>query len=296
MSESNQSAPKSIKAVDSLSLDSLPLEVRAICIKLENFEADTLEAIKALSKQDAMIASKYIEQRYNLDKQGLKKLFGVINKWDSMKNNDKIKAICEWPDSLPFFTKKVILNAGRRRDEWRYYYYSNQISELPESVCKLKNITELHLDYQELPILPESIGELESLEVLNLEDNKLKSLPESITRLKNLSTLKLKQNYGLELLPDFGMLPNLEVLDLSFTKVKTLPEGFFQLKNIKKIVTENCELDHKTAIIRRLRTAFPDAEIVSFCDAAIKIEDGTAGNEYMGFHIVLSSFVFFLSS
>ncbi|MBP7176401.1 MAG: hypothetical protein KBA53_09380 [Thermoclostridium sp.] len=229
-----------------------------------------------------MIASRYIQQRYNLDKQGLKKLFGVMNKWDSMKNKDKIKVINEWPEALPFFTKKVVLNAGRRRDEWRYFYYSNQISELPESIGKLKNITELHLDYQELPMLPECIGELESLEVLNLEDNKLKSIPESITRLKNLRVLKLKQNYGLESLPDFSMLPNLEVLDLSFTNVKTLPEGFFLLKSIKKIVTENCELDHKTAIIRRLRTAFPDAEIVTFCDAAIKIEDGTAGNEYMG--------------
>ncbi|MBP7176400.1 MAG: hypothetical protein KBA53_09375 [Thermoclostridium sp.] len=52
MSESNQSTSKLIETDNSLTFEGLPAPVREICIKLENFEADTLEAIKALSKQD----------------------------------------------------------------------------------------------------------------------------------------------------------------------------------------------------------------------------------------------------
>ena len=66
-----------------------------------------------------------------------------------------------------------------------------KISELPDSIGKLTNLTELDL-YSDRGFseFPECIGQLKNLTTLNL--NKLSELPQSIGQLKNLTSLNLR--------------------------------------------------------------------------------------------------------
>src|SRR5687768_9403987 len=63
--------------------------------------------------------------------------------------------------------------------------------------------------------IPDAVFELSQLTVLDLSDNQLTSLPESISRLKKLTSLGLRKN-KLTSLPEFTKtLQNLTLLDLS---------------------------------------------------------------------------------
>ncbi|MFM7441953.1 MAG: COR domain-containing protein, partial [Snowella sp.] len=71
---------------------------------------------------------------------------------------------------------------------------SNQLRELPDSITRLQNLSELDLSFNQLSELPDSITRLQNLSVLNLSSNQLSELPDSITRLHNLSWLDLDNN------------------------------------------------------------------------------------------------------
>ncbi len=59
------------------------------------------------------------------------------------------------------------------------------LSELPDSIGKLSNLTMLGVHCNQLSKLPDSIGELSNLSSLDISDNQLNRLPKSI---KNLPT------------------------------------------------------------------------------------------------------------
>jgi internalin A len=72
--------------------------------------------------------------------------------------------------------------------------YGNQLTELPQSIGNLTNLTTLSLSDNQLTKLPESIGNLTNLEILYLDYNQLTELPESIGNLTNLEQLWLGDN------------------------------------------------------------------------------------------------------
>jgi hypothetical protein len=71
---------------------------------------------------------------------------------------------------------------------------NNQLTELPEAIGKLTNLTELYLFGNQMTNLPEAIEKLANLTVLGLSNNQLTNLPEAIGKLANLTKLYLRDN------------------------------------------------------------------------------------------------------
>ncbi len=63
-------------------------------------------------------------------------------------------------------------------------FSERSISQLPEDIGNLTNLSSLYLDYNNLTQLPETIGRLQNLESLTLNNNQLSNLPEALFGLK----------------------------------------------------------------------------------------------------------------
>ena len=115
----------------------------------------------------------------------------------------------------------VVLNLSRKN-----------LTNLPSSIGKLKQLRILDLEDNRLNSLPSSIGNLKNLIYIGLEGNRLNSLPESIFKLKKLQELRLSQNY-LESVPrQIGNLKNLTNLGLAGNKLTSIPKEIGKLKKL----------------------------------------------------------------
>ena len=126
-----------------------------------------------------------------------------------------------------------------------FYYY---ISEIPNSISNLTELTYLDLDNNNVSDLPPSFGELQSLRLLALGDNPIVPIPEEIwllTGLTNLFLYKLDSDSELTQLPDgIQNLTNLEGLYLHGNALSAIPEGISSLVNQKHLwLSENQLLD-----------------------------------------------------
>jgi len=110
-----------------------------------------------------------------------------------------------------------------------------KLNELPESICKLKNLKKLISYRNDISSIPKCIKNLTNLEELDFNLNKLISIPKEINNLTNLKVLSLDGN-KLETLPEeFGELTKLEELSLLGNKISTLPDEFGNLVSLKKL-------------------------------------------------------------
>lgn len=109
------------------------------------------------------------------------------------------------------------------------------LTHIPKSVMKLKDLIVLNLSDNLLISLPESIENLKLLRDLDLHYNKLSTLPNTIGNLSDLKRLDLWRN-DLTTLPDsIGNLKMLDFFHLSENRISTLPESFANLKSLKSI-------------------------------------------------------------
>ena len=114
----------------------------------------------------------------------------------------------------------------------RYYLAFWALGTLAQWNQKACNTTALNLTWRALTELPESIGNLTNLTTLLFRDNQLTTLPESFGNLTNLTKLSLG-NYQLTTLPDWiGNLTNLTELCLYDNQFTTLPESIGNLTNL----------------------------------------------------------------
>jgi len=74
-------------------------------------------------------------------------------------------------------------------------FWGNKLTQLPDGIGNLTNLTKLNFWDNKLTQLPESIGDLTKLRYLDLYSNQLTKLPESIGKLTNLTGLDLRYNY-----------------------------------------------------------------------------------------------------
>jgi leucine-rich repeat protein SHOC2 len=88
----------------------------------------------------------------------------------------------------------------------------NQLTNLPDSIGTLWNLTNLELQHNELICIPETVGNLSNLINLDLSRNQLNSLPNSIGNLYNLIWLYLYDNKLTSLPHTFTNLTKLKYL------------------------------------------------------------------------------------
>jgi hypothetical protein len=113
-----------------------------------------------------------------------------------------------------------------KKIEWLYL---ENLSELPESIHKFKNLTILHIKKGNLTKLPESIGKLKKLRTLIIHNNNLVSLPESIGSCTSLANVSLDSNQITTLPESIGNLSRLYSFSAKNNKLEQLPKSFKNL-------------------------------------------------------------------
>ena len=108
-------------------------------------------------------------------------------------------------------------------------FTNNKISELPKCIGSLTRLSTLILNNNELTHLPNSIGALIYLTKLELNENKLTALPESIGALSNLSNLSLVSNELTALPESIGNILNLEYLNVAHNQLREIPDSICEL-------------------------------------------------------------------
>ena len=118
--------------------------------------------------------------------------------------------------------------------------YQNPLIKFPELLtaeaflmkCELSEQLEKYKTGNKLTELPDSIARLKSLKILNLSGNKLTTLPDSISQLKELTTLRLGENEFTTVPESICQLKDLTTLDLADNELTELPESIEQLKKL----------------------------------------------------------------
>ncbi|KAB1203858.1 putative disease resistance RPP13-like protein 1 [Morella rubra] len=116
---------------------------------------------------------------------------------------------------------------------------STAVKRLPESICELCNLQTLKLSgCQHLAVLPGEMRKLVSLRYMDLSFTVFQRLPESLCELDNLQTLKLSGcQYITELPRDMWKLSNLRHLDITNTGIKEMPMQLSRLKCLRTLTT-----------------------------------------------------------
>ncbi|KAL5540480.1 hypothetical protein UlMin_043074 [Ulmus minor] len=119
----------------------------------------------------------------------------------------------------------------------KYYYVSKEV--VPSLFFKMKCLRVLSLQgYRNISQLPDSMGKLKHLRYLDLSFTPIRRLPESICLLFNLQTLKLWDCHDLVRLPkDMRRLINLRYLCFSGRSLVEMPIQISKLKNLQKLDT-----------------------------------------------------------
>ncbi|KAL5537588.1 hypothetical protein UlMin_044120 [Ulmus minor] len=121
--------------------------------------------------------------------------------------------------------------------DYNFYYVSKEV--VPSLFSKLRCLRVLSLQsYLNISQLPDSMGKLRHLRYLDLSWTPIRRLPESICLLFNLQTLKLWGCHDLIMLPkDMHRLINLRYLCFSGNSLVEMPIQISKLKNLQKLGT-----------------------------------------------------------
>ncbi|XP_005099902.1 leucine-rich repeat protein soc-2 homolog [Aplysia californica] len=166
----------------------------------------------------------------------------------------------------------------------------NNLTVLPETLCRLKDLKILKVRANSLRQLYSEIGQNTFLEVISVDENRLKRFPATIGLLKKLRILEANDN-KIETLPStVHFLESLRTLDLSRNRIDRLPDTFGELRNLRRIDFSNNKLTHlcgtcKSASV--LEYIFLDSNQIAvvpewFCDLESVKEITLKGNELFG--------------
>jgi internalin A len=145
-----------------------------------------------------------------------------------------------------------VIEAAKQRRETHLNLSSKQITELPEEIGQLTNLTSLDLSNNRLTSLPELIDQLTNLTSPNLSYNRLTSLSDPIGRLVNLTSLDLGNNRLTALPEAISQLTNLTSLYLSNNRLTALPESIGLLIHLTLLYLYNNQLMGLPEAISRL--------------------------------------------
>jgi Leucine-rich repeat (LRR) protein len=142
---------------------------------------------------------------------------------------------------------------------------SNKLADLPSSIFQLKHLLELHVENCQLSDLPDAIGLMQELTYLNLSWNKLAGLPAGLGNVKSLKelivvlnpldsfpsvicelshlTLLNLQECGLKSLPAaIGGLTLLQEMNVCYNQISFVPGEIKNLKNVTTLRLHNNNL------------------------------------------------------
>ncbi|MEH2112546.1 COR domain-containing protein, partial [Nostoc sp.] len=112
------------------------------------------------------------------------------------------------------------------------------ITQIPEAIAKLTNLTQLHLRSNQITQIPEAIANLTNLTQLDFSYNQITQIPEAIAKLTNLTQLHLRSNQITQIPEAIESLPKLETLDLRGNPLSISPEilgSSNEVGSVKKI-------------------------------------------------------------
>ncbi|XP_059440504.1 putative disease resistance protein At3g14460 [Corylus avellana] len=159
-------------------------------------------------------------------------------------NFEKFKVLYEVTQLHTFLT------LGLLQDHDHNYLTKRVPLDLSPKLRCLRVISLSH--YQNMTELPESIGKIKLLRYLNLSSTAIKMLPDSLCKLCNLQTLNLSGCKDLTLLPrDMWKLINLRHLDISETAIKEMPMQLSRLECLQTL-TKFIVSRHSGACIKEL--------------------------------------------
>ena len=130
---------------------------------------------------------------------------------------------------------------------------SNYLRTLSHDISKLKNLRELHLQYNQQEFIHPSIWCLPNLELLDLSFNTIQTVPGEISCLERLTKLYLAYNILYKLPEQFSMLHELRELDLSCNKFTEVPLQIFSMNNLQKLNLENNNICHIPKAMSKLK-------------------------------------------
>ncbi|XP_065868115.1 putative disease resistance protein At3g14460 [Euphorbia lathyris] len=117
---------------------------------------------------------------------------------------------------------------------WGSHIDSEVTNDLLPKLIRLRVLSLSH--YNSITQLPDSIGKLKHLRYLDLSKTSIRRLPVTVCRLYNLQTLILAYCVYLDQLPtNFVMLVNLCHLDISWTTLREMPSQMGKLRKLQKL-------------------------------------------------------------
>ncbi|MEG4233102.1 leucine-rich repeat domain-containing protein [Microcoleus sp. Pol11C3] len=127
--------------------------------------------------------------------------------------------------------------------------WDNKIIQTPDALTKLfqalgqqPNLTQLNLSGNQIIQIPEALSKLSNLTRLDLSGNQIIQIPEALSKLSNLTWLDLSGNQIIQI-PDalaklcetIGQLSNVTRLDLSLNQITQIPDAIGQLSNVTRL-------------------------------------------------------------
>ncbi|XP_072227057.1 uncharacterized protein lrrc69 [Leuresthes tenuis] len=135
----------------------------------------------------------------------------------------------------PFSVKDEVVRALYGRST-SFNLNAKKLSNVPECVCRLTNLSVLSLSYNSISGLPAKLLSLQQLTELNLGNNALKEVPAVLGHLESLKKLYLFRNQITAVPPDvMGRLRNLVVLNLNHNKIQRLPPEIYSLSKLQHL-------------------------------------------------------------
>lgn len=128
---------------------------------------------------------------------------------------------------------------------------------LPQEISRLRNLTCLYVDSNNLKKIPAEIGTLSHLERLTLSNNSLSSLPPEMGALQRLHSLHLANNSLTELPAPLCQLRSLTFLDVSDNKIGTIPSSIRHLEKLETLLLFFNSLEslpEEVCLLRKLHT------------------------------------------